>query len=473
MSVPYAVDHIVPEDIADPHAADLYELPGRYESRTENDESNIDPKDKSEKEIERILEPYEDMSTTTEDRGEIGDDNFKGIRRVKHTGEHQRQIDSLGSSQATLGNSSQTKTRNPVRGAATSGDTWPKTKRPRGRPRKLQQSMERQETGSNETMQLHSGHEDSTVSSSAVSLPASIHAMSDFATDLEDEPNYKDTAFATGLQLGQENYKETPDNTTLAGVISSASEPKYVRENVAQALKFDHRYAKRKDIRGVNIGIYNCLKKKRNVPQKEEDRCGWIYIMESSSHLKIGKTRRGPGQRKDELEKCHGPLVEVRDTFGNAFDYHTIVEALVHAEFYNERKKTGCRLLHHDTHDEWFQVDSASALKSVHVWRKWMRTQTPFDHDWKLIPYWKWRVKNLQKDLDNVRWEEWTQPGPVDKLRFHFEEFDRKYRLGIVHHLLERKDKHFWLVGCIIVLLLLQIYGLSKAIWAFLALLAI
>lgn len=227
--------------------------------------------------------------------------------------------------------------------------------------------------------------------------------------------------------------------------------------------------------RYVNNRIYDCLiQKDRKTPPKKE-RFGWVYVFEPSNypnHVKIGKSCSEPTGRRKSLMKCIGPLAEMEDSYRNAFDYHGIVETLLHAEFHNSRKTLNCHC--GKTHGEMFEVDKVEALIALNKWRKWILERNPFDDQWKLTGYWAWRARRLPKELDNVNWDRWTQPGILDFVWFRFENFELHYMpAGGFTKLLgtDRKDLRFIVVGTFIVLVSRSFYGVSAAVLAIIGLL--
>jgi len=112
------------------------------------------------------------------------------------------------------------------------------------------------------------------------------------------------------------------------------------------------------------------------------------------------------------LEKCRVLLVEVQDCDRSAFDYHFLVEALLWAELHNDRKKFTCSVCS-KTHQEWYKIDTETALEHVAKWRSWIKVKRPFDKDGNFTPFWQWRSDQLQttlNDLDDGKWNSWRNP---------------------------------------------------------------
>ncbi|KAE9370474.1 hypothetical protein N431DRAFT_492558 [Stipitochalara longipes BDJ] len=239
-----------------------------------------------------------------------------------------------------------------------------------------------------------------------------------------------------------------------------------------------------KQLREINNNIYNCIKSHHTSREKsvknptKKITPGWIYVFESPeeapAHVKIGKTLKEPQKRKVEWELCGLPLLEVEDSYRNAFDHYSVVESLIKAELHNERRKYKCTQQHHAPkewveHEEWYEIDKQRALKSVHRWRHWIIQQVPFDESGTLKPYWHWRVEKLPRFIEDVNWDTWAQPSTLDYLDFQFEQFGQGHYTQIKTHL-SRKDFHFCLTGGLMLFVVYTQFGIAGAIWGLLAL---
>lgn len=241
-------------------------------------------------------------------------------------------------------------------------------------------------------------------------------------------------------------------------------------------LEFERWGSKMQQRRLLNNSVLNCIQSLKTLSRKSKP--GWIYVFESPNapgHVKIGKTWRDPQQRMAEWEMCGVKLVEVEDSFRNAFDHYSVVESLIKADLQNERRKYKCYHAHHApkglvVHEEWYEIDKQAALKSVHRWRHWIISQGPFDDTRKLTPYWQWRVEKLPKFIDDVNWDTWTHPSRLDYLDFQLDQFGSGYYGQIKAHL-GRKDFHFCSTGGMMMFILYALYGIVGAFWGFLALL--
>lgn len=237
--------------------------------------------------------------------------------------------------------------------------------------------------------------------------------------------------------------------------------------------------------REINNNIYNCIKSHHEAAEKPTKKSvkhltpGWIYVFESPTeapnHVKIGKTLKDPQKRKIQWEMCGLPLVEVDDNYRNAFDHYSVVESLIKAELHNVRRKYKCTHEHHAPkqwveHEEWYEIDKQTALKSVHRWRNWIIRLRPFDDSGLLTPYWHWRVRKLPRFIDGVNWDSWTQPRSLDYIDYQLEEFGKGYYAHIKAHLC-RKDFRFCLTGGMMMSILHTQFGMVGAIWGLLALL--
>lgn len=200
---------------------------------------------------------------------------------------------------------------------------------------------------------------------------------------------------------------------------------------------------------------------------KRKRRLGLVYVFESElpdhtpNHVKIGSTKGDLSERQKGkgLERCNFKLVEVGDSSGDCFDHFLIVEALIKAELYNCRKKfqcstRGCRT----THEEWYEIDKADALRRIARWRRWIQEQEPFDSKGELTPYWDWKVDRLKKNLGKIDWDVWTRPSHLDYWNYQLEESGNPLYRRLSANF-ARKDSQFLQVGIIILLLLYILSG--------------
>ncbi|KUJ22081.1 uncharacterized protein LY89DRAFT_681410 [Mollisia scopiformis] len=221
-------------------------------------------------------------------------------------------------------------------------------------------------------------------------------------------------------------------------------------------LKFIPFRRKDRDLCSINESIIEAMKSHR----KAKAAPGWTYVFEcptrAPGHLKIGSTVH-MNEREKVLKKCERELIHVKDKDRNAFDYHSIVESLVHQEFHNKRRVLRC--ICGTNHQEWFEVKKDVALKSICRWRTWVKIQRPYDKEWKLKPYWQWKVRNLPKSLANVDWDDWVRPNRREYyLQYWYEEFGKDYYLALEGHI-KRKDKHFCQIGVILLLSMYLLFG--------------
>jgi hypothetical protein len=261
------------------------------------------------------------------------------------------------------------------------------------------------------------------------------------------------------------------DNESKDASSSTAAE---AAESVHDELDFETIFPTPKDTRAINTSIYKCIKSERK-PPKNPRKPGWIYIFESPGnapgHVKIGKTNSNPDGRRKDWEECGFVLLEVQDSHRSAFDHYSIVESLVMAELHNTRRKFRC-IKHEKIHREWYEADRQIALNSIHRWRNWLISQRPLDETSNLTPYWRWRVEKLPKFINDVDWDRWTQPSPLDYLDYQLGQFGKGQYVQIKAHL-SRKDIHFCLTGGMMIFILYARFGKVAAIWGLLALLVL
>ncbi|KAF8866705.1 hypothetical protein BDZ45DRAFT_734722 [Acephala macrosclerotiorum] len=248
-------------------------------------------------------------------------------------------------------------------------------------------------------------------------------------------------------------------------------------------------YLTHRNVRSINESIKMIMAK----PKVPTGGPGWTYVLESPDrapgHLKIGNTMT-LNVRDTSWRKCEPGFTLVDDTEDmNGFDLHPIVESLVHQELHNMRRTSLCKRCR-KRHDEWFEVKKDDAFKCIRRWRAWIKVQKPYQayhtaipdgvdepkqgkvksgktkvitivKQWKLTPYWQWKVNNLPKIITDVDWDVWTQPSRLDYLDYWFEEHwggSSGYYFALKRHF-NRKDKHFFLVGISMFLFMHIIFG--------------
>lgn len=127
--------------------------------------------------------------------------------------------------------------------------------------------------------------------------------------------------------------------------------------------------------------------------------------------VKIGRTRN-LARRMKQLRRHCGYAPDVR--FAHRIPAHERVEALVHAQLYNARRKehpgcVGCGA----RHDEWFDVGVAGAEDLVRLWQGFTtHSVRPYDAAGGLVP--RWRERLQAADLDDAGcWAWFTHWDPV------------------------------------------------------------
>lgn len=260
------------------------------------------------------------------------------------------------------------------------------------------------------------------------------------------------------------------------------SGPRILEEDV-QRMKFEKFGSEKNPLRSraINGKIYKCLKDSHSPKHKT----GWVYMFKSPErapkHVKIGISHDEPSERKKKWEQCHGQLIVAEDPDGNAFDHFSIVESLIKAELYEHRRRVDCAVCprqktgQQKKHEEWYEIDTTRAVKHITRWRSWIKSQTPFDDDGNLTPYWRWRVDELPKILDTVDWDKWTNPSLFEYWMYQVNTSNDKSLQSLrplVSHL-SRKDAWFSVVGIVILQALYINLGLFGVVWGILGLIAL
>jgi hypothetical protein len=158
---------------------------------------------------------------------------------------------------------------------------------------------------------------------------------------------------------------------------------------------------------------------------------GYVYIFWSPAfpgHVKIGSTKQAPAQRITQWQtKCEFKCIHVTDINDKSFKHYRIVEAIVHAELWNRRRKmycSKCKSGHRlaltkggkgqrtgpAEHSEWFEISWEEALEVVNKWRNWVILEKPYGDDATLRSPWKWKHDlGTRMSGTEAEWEEWRQ----------------------------------------------------------------
>lgn len=132
-------------------------------------------------------------------------------------------------------------------------------------------------------------------------------------------------------------------------------------------------------------------------------------VMTAIHLVKIGRARRVPKRMKEWRAKCgYQPVTR----FSHRMPEHERIEAIVHAQLYNERRKQylGCSRCG-SRHDEWFAVGLEHAEHLVRLWQGFTEHPIhPYDASGSLVPQWRQRLQNASMDDENcwtwfTRWE--------------------------------------------------------------------
>jgi hypothetical protein len=175
-------------------------------------------------------------------------------------------------------------------------------------------------------------------------------------------------------------------------------------------------------------------------PATEDD--GYIYIFRSKpdafpgpKYVKIGKTKQKPEERKDQWgKKCKFDFIHVEDENDKRFLHYHVVEKIIQAELYNERRKykcNKCKNFHHlelgegsilstpTEHGEWFEVSEEKALEVVNKWRDWVIKNEPYRPDGTLHARWMWKCATGSFWMDGTEddWIAWREYNWLETLK--------------------------------------------------------
>lgn len=349
-------------------------------------------------------------------------------------------------------------------------------KRPRGRPPKQRVSLDPREVNSSPIQRVddHLQVPSRRRASSATSplRARTTRSKSPSYADQNTEAGEPTSSVAPSLQETQPS--EEPWQYSFDAEVPSDEAPREPTTVVRPFLDEEKLIPYNKNIknqREVNGAIHKVLRAKQKC---STEKTGWVYVFQKSSsskHVKIGRTENEPAERRAQLERCFGPLIEVEDNHKDAFAYPRIVELLIFAELHNQRKTLPCPCWKcGKKHEEFVEVDTATALMSRNRWRKWMVTHQPFDDKRRLTKFWAWRVEKVKEELSDVNWDRWTKP-----CLWHRGEFWLECNMpGFAHHMsFTRKDMHFWVVGALIACLTFLRYRWFGVVLVYMALFAL
>ncbi len=236
-------------------------------------------------------------------------------------------------------------------------------------------------------------------------------------------------------------------------------------DEIPKSPKLEHMHLEKKNENDLKNEILRLIRRQKSKPTAPSTLIhGYVYIFKSDEypgHVKIGSTVKAPETRKNEWVKtCKFKAIQVTDKNDTAFRFCRMVEQIVHAELYNERRKfccNRCKKQHRFTmaerekgtgeteldvrpteHGEWFEISETKALEVVNKWRNWMIHQEPYKEDATLRSCWVWKYDMGTKWLKGTEaeWEVWRQFGRLDKFRYLL--YDLIKWLGIVLPLLQK-----------------------------------
>jgi hypothetical protein len=236
-------------------------------------------------------------------------------------------------------------------------------------------------------------------------------------------------------------------------------------DEICKSPKLEHMHLEKKNKNDLKNEILRLIRRQRAKPAAVSTlKHGYVYIFKSDrfpGHVKIGSTVKAPDSRiKEWGTACEFKTIQVTDKNDRAFRFCRIVEQIVHAELYNERKIfycDRCKMKHRFTmaerekgageteldvrpteHGEWFEISETEALEVVNKWRDWMIHQKPYKEDATLRSCWVWKYDMGTKWMKGTEaeWEVWRQFGWLDTFRFNLYELNKW--LGEVSPLLQK-----------------------------------
>ncbi|PMD24458.1 hypothetical protein NA56DRAFT_656189 [Hyaloscypha hepaticicola] len=244
----------------------------------------------------------------------------------------------------------------------------------------------------------------------------------------QGKPGDKDSDSRIGSEHLDRTYRGTPASPPALNA--------NLESNEAWAIPvLEAKHKEYKDENGLKNEILRVMLR-RGIAKSPNLDHGYVYIFWSPAfpgHVKIGSTKQAPAQRITQWQtKCEFKCIHVTDINDKSFKHYRIVEALVHAELWNRRRKmycSKCKSGHRLAltkggkgqrtgsagHSEWFEISWEEALEVVNKWRNWVILEKPYGDDATLRSPWKWK-HDLGTRMSGalVEWEEWRQFSLLD-----------------------------------------------------------
>lgn len=218
-----------------------------------------------------------------------------------------------------------------------------------------------------------------------------------------------------------------PDDTNLVAVLptlvidtearDAADQTRLYQTPVPRDIRYFQRYGVPMVPRQINEQVRDLV---GNSSKELDRRVGYVYcfshpdskdiddtlgpeILTVINPIKIGHSRNVGRRMKQWRSQCRYEPVQI---FQYRMREHVRIEAIVHAQLYNSRRREhkGCARCH-GQHDEWFDVDREYAEYLVRLWQSFTNhLDSPYDAEGQLVARWRERLQYADMDDENC----WT-----------------------------------------------------------------
>ena len=188
-------------------------------------------------------------------------------------------------------------------------------------------------------------------------------------------------------------------------------------ESVDRLIRFEKTHPEDLTPRVKAGKVFDAMRKKAMaIKEASRGEYGCIYILEASNrpgYVKIGRTVKDPENRRQKVQRCGVQLELVSDQHFTKLPCHERLEAIIHADLWNERHYFRCPCRKPGTkskesnhrsdgftkHGEWFKIDKSEAMQRVEKWRDWMG-RDPYDLHGVLKSNWLKRIDTFERNKD-------------------------------------------------------------------------
>lgn len=171
-----------------------------------------------------------------------------------------------------------------------------------------------------------------------------------------------------------------------------------------------------------NVSVKKTSKRRKG---NQHWKSGCLYILTSPhcpGKVKIGVSRNPSKRLKKWSTDCDLELHLVPDSENAHLPHAGLAETLIQHDLHNQRLRLNCghctRQPRPDSqprpvqHQEWFQIDVPTALRTVRKWRAWIADghYPPFDRYGRLQGVWKTSYEHFKLHSDTVDVDDWARP---------------------------------------------------------------